>query len=82
MAYLTTNDLAGIICEIAMEIRSDQWKKIAKVLESTIGIRDAVMHNQMIDDQAYLRLFDLRAEIFRALSPEPNNKLERTKAGF
>jgi hypothetical protein len=70
IAYLSIKDLPKLIDELAEELGSEQWKKIATALESTGYIRDAVMHNQIIDDAAYARLFDLRASIYEALRPE------------
>ena len=68
LAYLSTRDLADIIEEIGIEIGSDAWQRIAQAIQNLAGIRDAVMHNQLVDDIALQRLYDLQAGIYEALS--------------
>ena len=70
IAYLSIKDLPFLVEELAREIKSEQWLSISSALNSIGDIRDAVMHNQIIDDIAYTRLFDLRAAIYNALRPE------------
>ena len=69
IAYLSISHLGMLIKELADEIRSEQWMQIADAIEATSGIRDAVMHNQLIDDSAFQKLFDLRAAIYDAMRP-------------
>jgi hypothetical protein len=70
IAYISIKVLAKLVDEIAKEINSEKWKNIAVALQTTSPIRDAVMHNQLIDDKAYAQLLDLRAAIYKALSPK------------
>jgi len=69
IAYLSIQDLASLVGELAREIKSDEWKNISKALQTTTDIRDAVMHNQLIDDSAFNQLFSLRSSIYEALKP-------------
>jgi hypothetical protein len=68
LAYLSTRDLADLIVEIGIEMRSEAWQRIAQAIQDLSGVRDAVMHNQLIDDAALQRLYDLQADIYEALS--------------
>ena len=68
VAYLSTRDLAGIIEEIGVEIGSKIWQRIAQAIRDLAGVRDAVMHNQLVNDAALQRLYDLQADIYKALS--------------
>jgi len=68
LAYLSTRDLADIIEEIGTEIGSGAWQRVARAIQNLTGVRDAVMHNQLIDDAALQRLYDLQADIYEALS--------------
>jgi hypothetical protein len=68
LAYLSTRDLAYIIEEVGSEMGSKAWQRIAQAIRDLAGVRDAVMHNQLIDDAALQRLYDLQADIYEALS--------------
>lgn len=68
LAYLSTRDLADIIEEIGVEMRSQAWQRIAQAIRDLSGVRDAVMHNQLIDDAALQRLYDLQVDIYEILS--------------
>ena len=68
LAYLSTRDLAEIIEEIGTEMGSEDWQRIAQAIRNLAGVRDAVMHNQLIDDAALQRLYDLQAGIYESLS--------------
>jgi hypothetical protein len=68
LAYLSTSDLADLIEEIAIEMKAEAWRRIARAIRDLTGVRDAVMHNQMIDDADLQRLYDLQASIYAALS--------------
>jgi hypothetical protein len=70
IAYLSIKDLPKLIEELAKELKSDQWTRISSALDAIGDIRDAIMHNQIIDDDAFTRLFILRAAIYDALRPE------------
>jgi hypothetical protein len=66
-AYLSTRYLAFIIKEIGKEMGSQPLRSIADALLELSGIRDAVMHNQLVDAAALLRLHELRADVYEAL---------------
>jgi hypothetical protein len=68
LAYLSTRDLANIVEEIGIELDSKAWQRIAQVIRDLAGVRDAVMHNQLIDDAVLQRLYDLQADIYETLS--------------
>lgn len=68
LAYLSIRDLADVIEEIGADIGSEAWQRIARAIQELAGVRDAVMHNQLIDDAALQRLYDLQADIYEALS--------------
>jgi hypothetical protein len=66
-AYLSTRDLARLIKEISREMGSEAWQDIAKAIMELSDIRDAVIHNQLIEGSALQRLRELRADIYEAL---------------
>ncbi len=68
LAYCYTPELADLIREIGIEIESKPWQNIAQAIEDLSYIRNAVMHNQLIDDLALQELYDLRIDIYEALS--------------
>lgn len=68
LAYLSTRDLADIVEEIGIELDSKAWQHVAHAIRDLASVRDAVMHNQLIDDAALQHLYDLRADIYEALS--------------
>ena len=45
-----------------------EWTRIAQAIRSLSDVRDAVMHNQFIDDEAFERLYDLKSQIYEELS--------------
>lgn len=74
VTYLSVKDLPLLVDELSREIKSEKWSTISSAINSMGDIRDAVMHNQIIDDKAFIQLFDLRAAIYNALLPEsPTN---------
>jgi hypothetical protein len=66
IAYLSTKDLISLVKEIAQEINSENWKNIAQSLDNLSGIRDAVMHNQLIDEDDLGQLYILHDLIIQA----------------
>ncbi len=68
IAYCSTRDLAGLITEIGAETQSAGWSEIAQSLLRLAEIRDAVMHNQLVDDRALQQLYALQADIYQALN--------------
>ena len=68
IAYLSTRDLANLIEELGAESKSPEWLRISQAIRTLSDVRDAVMHNQLIDDNDLQRLYNLQANIFEALS--------------
>ena len=68
IAYLSTRDLANLIEELGAEMRSPAWLRIAQAIRKLSDVRDAVMHNQVIDDGGLLSLYELHKDIYYALS--------------
>ena len=68
IAYLSTRDLANLIEELVADSGISEWTRIAQAIRSLSDVRDAIMHNQFIDDEAFERLFDLKAQIYEELS--------------
>ena len=67
IAYCSTSDLAELIDEIAQEMHSDRWHKFARAMRGLTHIRDAVMHNQLIDDRCLAEIMSVQAQIHTAL---------------
>lgn len=68
IAYMTTGDLAQILQEIARKNDDKAWLKIGESVQQMASIRNAVMHNQLVDEAALTTLYDLRAAIYTALN--------------
>ncbi|MDQ7027699.1 MAG: hypothetical protein Q9P44_19315 [Anaerolineae bacterium] len=68
IAYMTTGDLAGVLEEIGRKHDDKAWLKISKSVQQMASIRNAVMHNQLVDESALTTLYDLRAAIYTALN--------------
>jgi len=68
IAYLYLSDLGGILNEIAEQIDSTGWHRVAEAVDRVSYIRNAVMHNQIIETSDLQKIYDLQAEIFTALN--------------
>jgi hypothetical protein len=68
IAYMTTGDLAQILQEIGRKADDKAWLKIGDSVQQMASIRNAVMHNQLVDEAALTTLYDLRAAIYKALN--------------
>lgn len=68
LTYSSTLDLAELVEEIGGELRSPEWQRIAQALRDLAPVRDAVMHNQLINDTSLERLEALKINIHHALS--------------
>ena len=68
IAYLSTRELANLIEELGAELHSPQWLRIAQAIRALSDVRDAVMHNQLIDDNQLEQLYKLQANIYDALN--------------
>ncbi len=70
LTYFSTRDLAELIEEIERELKSSTWRQIAQSLRQLANVRDAVMHNQLIDDKQLRDLYMLQAAVLRALTQQ------------
>jgi hypothetical protein len=68
MAYLSLGDLVGILNELAEFMNSTSWLRVAAAAERIVSIRDAVMHNQIIEIADLEKIYNLQTEIVSALS--------------
>lgn len=68
LAYCSMRDLASLLDEIGRVSCADPWQDIAEHLRKLADIRDAVMHNQLIDDEQFLSLTELQEAVYCALS--------------
>ncbi|MEM6280824.1 MAG: hypothetical protein AAF787_01410 [Chloroflexota bacterium] len=68
IAYITTGELAGLIEEVGREYNLHHFKDIGKAMKEVSDIRNAVMHNQLIDEKALAKLYDLQSGIHAAFS--------------
>ena len=68
IAFLSTRDLANLVENMGAEIQSTNWLRIAQTIRELSDVRDSVMHNQLINDCALKRLYDLKADIYQTLS--------------
>jgi len=69
IAYTSMRDLSGLVSEMGKLLQSKTWDQIAKAIEDVAGIRNAVMHNQMIDESVIDNLYCLRSNIYDAMIP-------------
>jgi len=70
ITYCSVSDLADLVEDISRSVKSTAWQRIALSIRDLRYVRDAVMHNQLIDDRALQRLHDLQAEIYGALNEQ------------
>ncbi len=68
IAYLSLSDLGSILKEVGELMDSASWLRVAAAVERVVDIRDAVMHNQIIEIVDLEKIHALQAEIFSALS--------------
>jgi hypothetical protein len=68
IAYLSTGDLATLVKEIGVENDWNSWEQIGNQIEDLQGIRNTVMHNQIIDLADLEKLYKLREHIYLALN--------------
>jgi len=67
IAYCSTTDLAELTRDIGIEQDRQEWQRIAELIEELVPIRDAVMHNQLIDETSLELLFSLQERIYSLL---------------
>jgi len=68
IAYLSTRDLANLMEELGAKMQSTEWLRIAQAIRTLSDVRDAVMHNQLIDDTELDKLYQLQGDVYAALS--------------
>jgi hypothetical protein len=67
IAYITTGDLATVIRDFSSDT-DPSWGNIATAIEEIAPIRNAVMHNQILNEKSLKRLYELQTEIFSLLN--------------
>jgi len=68
IAYISTNDLANLIEDIGYKYNLNQWKIVGKTMKDVKDIRNAVMHNQLIDEISLNKLYELQSQIYSAFT--------------
>lgn len=68
MAFCTTRDLADVIGEIADDTRSEAWRSLSNALTHLAGVRDQVMHAQILGDSALGALNMAETDIYASIS--------------
>ena len=67
ITFVSTGDLAQLVQEIAIDGNSF-WDDIVDAIGKISSVRDAVMHNQIIDERSLEELYVLQAKIYSALN--------------
>jgi hypothetical protein len=67
IAYTSTGDLVRLVQE-SVVFGDPLWEDILDTVEKLTPIRDAVMHNQIIDEKSLKSLYLLQAKIYKALN--------------
>jgi hypothetical protein len=67
IAYTSTGDLVRLVQE-SVVLGDPLWKDILVTVEKLTPIRDAVMHNQIIDEKSLKGLYVLQAKTYKALN--------------
>ena len=68
IAYLSLSDLVAILNELGEFMNSTNWLRVAAAAQRIVSIRDAVMHNQIVEIVDLEKIYSLQTEIFSALS--------------
>jgi hypothetical protein len=74
IAHISTRDLVELVEEAAAEVNYQSWQRIANSLKNLKGVRDAIMHNQLIDEVELENLYNLRDEIIEACMQDKADK--------
>jgi len=72
IAYLSLPDLAGILSDLSRKKGSRNWDKVTNAIKEVVSIRDAVMHNQLIEIDDFEKILILQNKISAAISDEDN----------
>lgn len=67
ITFTSTGDLVQLVKEVAVPGDS-LWIDIVNTIERVIAIRDAVMHNQVIDEKSLKSLYNLQVKVYKALN--------------
>lgn len=67
ITYCTTTDLAELTRDIGIEQNRQEWIEVADLIDKLVPIRNAVMHNQLIDETTLELLFSLQEHIYSLL---------------
>lgn len=67
ITHISTGDLVRLVQE-SVEYGDSLWKDILDTVEVLTPIRDAVMHNQILDERSLKSLYVLQAKIYKALN--------------
>ena len=70
IAYTSLTTLAGILTELGRKEGSKRWEKVVEAVEEVVNIRDAVMHNQLIEFDDFEKILMLKNKISVAVSEE------------
>ena len=72
ITFLGTRGLAQLVAEISAEAHLPGWALVAQASLDLANVRDAVMRQQLIDDEALTHLVDLQTMIYHALNEAPD----------
>lgn len=67
LTFVSTRELATLVQEIGDFNESEEWLKIGKILEDLSDVRNAVMHNQLIDVKSLDKLLILQHKMYKSL---------------
>jgi hypothetical protein len=67
-AYLTFGDLGLIVSEINSETRNHKWLTVEYTIDQVVSIRNAVMHNQLIEFRDLEKIIELKTQFLSAIA--------------
>lgn len=67
IAYVSTRDLADLFDEFGRQNDRTGFREMGQMMRQLSHIRDAIMHNQLIDEAAIGKLYQLKSKIDQAL---------------
>lgn len=67
LAYCLTSDLADLTNDIGIKQNRPEWQEVSRLVRKLVPIRNAVMHNQLIDESSLNLLFALQKRIYALL---------------
>lgn len=66
LTYITTGELTNLIKEVGDKYDLLGWKNISRAMKNVEAIRNAVMHNHLIDEKSLSKLYELQEKIYSA----------------